>query len=85
MNEKNTKLSQAFNAIEHMGYGTTSLRAWKEWKNFDGALSKSLYKLATGVTKAHFPFWQKHAKIYPGVHYFLLENEKPIQEILANN
>lgn len=81
LNEKDTKLSRAFSAIEHVGYGTTALKAWKEWKNFDGALSRSLLKLASEVTKPHLPIWQKHASVYPGVHYFLLQNKKTLKEI----
>ncbi len=82
---ENIKLGQAFNAIEMIGYGSTALRAWKQWRNFDGALSQNLFKLAKQVTESHLPTWRMQAGIYPGAHYWLQENEKILKEIQEAN
>ncbi|MBI2595034.1 MAG: hypothetical protein HYW38_02145 [Candidatus Colwellbacteria bacterium] len=78
---ENTKLGQAFNAIEMIGYGSTALKAWEQWRNFDGVLSQNLFKLAKQVAGGHLQTWQKQAEIYPGTHHWLLQNEKILKEI----
>lgn len=81
LNGENIKLGQAFNAIEMIGYGSTALKAWEQWRHFDGALSQNLFKLAKQVTGSHLLTWQKQAEVYPGTHYFLQENEKILKKI----
>ncbi len=78
---EDTKLGQAFNAIEMIGYGSTALKAWEQWRNFEGALSQNLFKLAKKVVGDLLLTWQKQAESYPGTHHWLSENEKTLKEI----
>ena len=80
---KNEKLSPAFNAIEHIGYGNNTLRMWGEKLNYDGLLSKTLTGLAKQLTTHHYPTWQEYAGTYPASHYWLSRHKKIFQEIKA--
>lgn len=74
-------LDQAFNAIEYVGYGNNALRAWHERLNHSGDLSELLSGLAKKLIVENFPICQSYAEIYPGNHYFILQNEKALKEI----
>lgn len=76
-----SSLDQAFNAVEHVGYGNNALKAWEERLNHSGDLSELLSGLAKKLIVENFPICQSYAEIYPGNHYFILENEKTLKAI----
>lgn len=82
---KEERVSRAFNAIEHIGYGNNALRAWKEKVSHKGIVHETLAGLASKLISDHLLYWQAHARIYPGTHYWLLENEKILKEIQEAN
>ena len=80
--DKDSRLGKAFNAIEHVGYGQTTILAWKKHFEYEGSLSHSLSGIAAKLIENHLSDWRGKAEIYPASHYFLLKNQKPIQEII---
>ncbi|MBI3088760.1 MAG: hypothetical protein HYY99_00650 [Candidatus Colwellbacteria bacterium] len=80
--DKNSKLGRAFNAIEHVGYGQTAILAWEKHFEYEGPLSHSLLGIAAKLIENHLSDRRGKSEIYPASHYFLLKNQKPIQEII---
>ena len=76
-----SRLDQAFNAIEYIGYGNNALRAWSERENYSGEMQELLAGLGKKLIVENFPICEKYAEIYPGNHYFILQNEKILKEI----
>ena len=75
-------LNQDFNVIEKIGYGSTAMRAWEKRLDSGEPLSLALQGIAAKLIEDHLSDWQEKAEIYPASHYFLLKNQKPIQEII---
>ena len=72
------KLSQAFNAIEHIGYFQTAMRAWQkipEYSTKNPVLAKNLSLLANNVLINDIDLLIKYAQIYPRVK-IVLQNQK---------
>lgn len=80
--DKDSKLGKAFNAIEHAGYGQTTILAWEKHFGYDGSLFHSLSGIAAKLIEDHLSDWRGKAEIYPAMHHFLLKNQRSIQEII---
>lgn len=83
--DRHEKLSQAFNAIEHIGYAGNAFHFWKEGMNQPTSISKIVLAVAKKLVDDHYPRWQRYEKIYPETHYFLLKNKETLEEIQESN
>ncbi len=84
---RNSKLGMAFDAIERMGYYKVGLRAWILRNRYPGELQERLLMLGSGPTA---PIKREREKlfyysgIYPPVHYFMNKpiNKRIIEQVL---
>lgn len=81
LTDKSTKLGQAFNAIERMGYLKTGMRAWYTSKKVDGELKKRLNRLAQRVVTIHSLKLLGYTEVYPAIDAYLIYRKKAISEI----
>jgi len=82
-----SKLGRAFNAIERLGYLRIALTAWERSKEIDqkseAQLFASLRRLACEVVPNHHDQLVEYAKIYPPVALYLDNQKEVIKEVLA--
>lgn len=79
---KDTKLSEAFNIIENIGYLRTSLRAWQKSnsKGLPENLNYQLKCLANGVIANTIECLISYSDVYPAVGIFLAK----MQDVISN-
>ena len=80
-----TKLGQAFNVIEYVGYLRTGLKAWNKSKKIsDLKLAENLVWLSNNVLSNTIPKLIKYSEIYPPVKSFLKSKKNIISEGFTN-
>jgi hypothetical protein len=77
-----SKLGRAFNAIEHVGYTRTALRAWDRSHTSEGDIKATLEQMADAVIPHGLPRLVAYSEIYPPVDLFLMHHKKSIDQIL---
>ena len=82
--DRYSKLGQAFNAIERLGYLRTALRAWEQTKKLnqesDKILINKLHWLINNVFLNQIKKLLEYSQIYPPVKLYLKNMEKNISE-----
>lgn len=81
LQNKQSKLGKAFNAVERVGYLRTGLLAWDRSKSLGGdqqELVTGLNWLTNNVLLNQIPTLLDYAKLYPAVDTFLKENNERI-------
>lgn len=78
-----SKLGEAFNMVERIGYMRTAVKAWKRSKSvgMDSALKSNLQWLAENVSSNQIPKLIENSKKYPMIDWQLNSWEENISEI----
>ena len=77
-----SKLGRAFNAIEHVGYTRTALRAWDRSHKVEGDVKASLEQMSDAIIPHGLPRLVAYSEIYPPVDSFLKHHRQSIDQIL---
>ena len=80
LKNKDTKLGQAFNVVENIGYMRTGLIAWKKSKTTEESVSSNLVWLTSNTLSNIIPKITRQSFEYPPVADFLKRNQSLISD-----
>jgi len=80
--ENKSKLGQARDAIEFVGYNRTGLRAYSNHTKYEGELGKTLEVMGLEVSPNQIPVLLCYAEVYPPIFSYLKNNKDAISFII---
>ena len=81
LDDRNSKLGMAFNAIERIGYLRTGLRGWEKSKITPPEISTNLIWLTNNAILNQVSKLVEYSSIYPPIDSYLQKNKKLISEV----